>query len=552
MSKRRKERKIKERQRLVRLVLAIVGVLVVFTGIVLYRVFLYKEPITHFFPENPIFYARFNLSPSLLQARDFESLSQKFENPDVFSDFVTDFVFGSFDDEQVAISFDDVVGFIGKEVVIGNIAITEAEAVPVMVVDVRNREKAADFLAELKTKLRNRGDAIYEDQFRDETVVSVLGNREIAFSLTDDYLLIAGDESGLKKMIDIRLGSEDNLSSNPDYKRVERTLKGNQQFVFMYYDLVDISTTFLDAFQLLDQEQLLQLSLLSELPSGAVLVPDPEGFKVRILAREQNGSAEREHIDEKITSYVPHDLVSYFEGSNMAAFLEDLLVGDTSGRDESYRQGQLDVITEAIQNDYGVDLENDLFSLFKENYGVSVLRGAENERLNIALISESQFDSDEIDGNLRKLENVFIDFIVKSGIEDVEGRDFVTNEYADVSYRRLNLPEQYPLDINYFVLDNRVVFATTESAVQSIVDAQDGEVLENDRTFNDGFSRIDVSKSSELFYLEPQALFKLIEATTQFEYGALDQELRKLESLSLKTKDEKDAVFLEGFLKIND
>ena len=100
MSKRRKERKKKERQRLVRLVLAIVGILVVFTGIVLYRVFLYKEPITSFFPENPIFYARFNLSPSLLQARDFESLSQRFENPDVFTDFVTNFVFGSFDDEQ--------------------------------------------------------------------------------------------------------------------------------------------------------------------------------------------------------------------------------------------------------------------------------------------------------------------------------------------------------------------------------------------------------------------------------------------------------------------
>lgn len=553
MSSRRKERKKQEKRKLVRLVLLIVFLLICFTGFVLYKAFIYKQSITSFFPENPLFYARINLSPSFLQAKDFQSVSQKFENPDVFAEFATDFVFGSVADDQVTIDFDEVTTFVGKEVVLGNISITNTESVPVMVVDIKNHEQASDFLAQLKTKLRNRGDAVLEDTFRDEKIVSVLGNREISFSLTDDYLLIAGAESGLKKMIDVSLGSEQNLASNADYKRVERSLKGNKQFVFMYYDLVGLSTTFLDAFELLDDNQLLQLSLLDDLPSGTVLVPDAEGFKVRILAREGKSKAERKSVDERLSSYVPHDIVSYLEGSDLSGFFEGLLIGDATNTDESYRQGQLDTIKKAIQSEYGVDLDEDILSLFKENYGLALMRGVENNKINLALISETRdFADDEVLDKMSNFESIFIDFLKRSGVDDVEGRSFVTNEYSSFSYRRLNLPEKYPFDVNYFVLDRKLIFATTESALQNIIDVQSEQVLADDLVYKEGFSQVGFSNSSELFYLEPQALFKLFGDASSFEYGALDQEIRKLQSLSLKTRDEKDGVFLEGYLKIND
>lgn len=547
MSKRRKARKKKQKQRLVATVLAVVAGISLLAVFIVYTVFIRREPPATFFPENPVFYSRFDLTPSLGQARSFLEVSQKFENPEIFSDFVVDFIFGNVDRDQFNLETEDLVGWVGDEVSIGNISTSDFDTSSVMVVHVKNNEKVQEFLENLNDQLRKRGDAINEVDFRNERIVNITGRSDISYAVTRNYLLVANSESGIKKMLDVHFGVERSLDESVDYNNVEKALKGNGEMVFFYYDLLEFAITILDNLNLGGSDELLgRLGYGATLPSGFVMIPEGDGFKTRILAHEGEGG--EENFEEKLTKFVPHDLVFYLEGNNLSEFAEGILVGDAANEEDFNAKSE--GIKRAIELQYGFNIDDDLFPLMNEQYAFALLRGSEKGNVNAALILELN-DQQIAEQKVQEIENLVLEGVKQ--LTEEEGRQFTTRTYDSEEYRRLNLPNDLNFDVHYRISEGKMVLTTTEDAMKTFIDLEKGgEKLADDVLFKQSVSQVDVRKSRQLIYLEPQAGLKLVGELTPFEYGFVDQELRKLESLSLKSHNTKEGVILEGFLKIRD
>lgn len=545
MSQRRKTRKKKNKQRIVAMVLLVVAAISLLTVFIVYTVFVKRAPVASFFPENPVFYSRFNLSPSLVQAKNFLDVSERFEDPDVFVNFVTDFVFGNVDKDQFNLENEDLVGWIGGEVAIGNIATSDFDTSSVMIVHVKNKEKAGEFLDNLNDQLRKRGDAINEITFRDELVVNITGHRDISYTQTKDHLLISSGESGIKKMLDVHLGVEKSLLESIDYKNTEKALRGNKEMVFFYYDLLELSITLLDTLKLGGSDALLsKLGYGADLPSGFVLIPEGDGFKTKILAHEGEGGTQ--DFKEKLTEFIPHDPVFYLEGNSLSEFVEGLLVGDAETDED--QDAQAIGIKRAIELQYGFNIDTDLFPLLQNQYALTILRGNERGNVNAALLLDLE-DVSLAEEKLPIIEKLVIEALAQSG--DDSGKQFTQHVYDNEKYRHLNLDDSLKFDVNYKIIGDQLVITTTEEGMKTFIDLQNGgEKLSNDVLFKQSVQKVDVGKSKQLIYMEPQAGLKLLDELTPFDYGFVDQEVRKMESLTLKNHTTRDGVILEGFLKI--
>ncbi|MBU1118649.1 DUF3352 domain-containing protein [Patescibacteria group bacterium] len=553
MSKRRKEERRKKRKKVATLVVVVVVLIAAVSAVVVYNTFIARQRIESFFPNNPIFFAKVNLKPSLLQAQSILKLSEKFEDPELFSNTLSNFIFGDLQDDQFSIDTANLTNWVGDEVAAGNIVVSKLDSVPVMVVHVKNRAKAKEFLNDLTDRLERKGNAVGEEVFREEQVVKVDGNEALSYALLEkDYLLLSRDASGVKKMIDVSLGSEEQLSDSDGYKSTKRILKGDKEVVFCYFELTELVLTLMDTFQFGDDE-LLQKIGYSDLPAGFVLTPESDGFGIKILASEQNFGTEGESFKEKFVDSAPHDTIFYLEGNDMRDFLSALLVGQED--DSEVAKAQAEGIKRAIELQLGLNVDEDLFSLVQNQYALMLLRGSEDQHLNFGLLFDLQ-DLADPKASMKKIEEVLIKALkdYKAGEFD-EQTTFTSHTYERRDYRHLNMPDQYQFDVNYYIDEDKQVLmlASTESALQTLMD--DGtkdKPLGSDTLYKRNSEYIDVAKSNQIIYFEPQAAFKLVDTLTDFDYGFLNKEIRLLESMGLKTQHTKDGVIMEGFLRIKE
>lgn len=551
MSRIRKERKRKRQKKFFTLV-GITVIVIVFFGIYLvYNQFIKKEKIESFFPEKPVFYVKLNLDPTLAQGKNLLKISEKFQDKEFFTKALTNFIFGEISEDQIEIKAQELTGFVGEEVILGNISLSQLENLPSMVVKVKNPEKANEFLKNLKSKLELKGNAVSESTFREEKITKVEGSNEISYAIVSSYLLISQKESGIKKMIDVSLGKENSLDDSKEYQKIVKKTKGKNEIVFCYFDLLELTGLFMNQLKIGEGDFFEKVGYGSTAPAGLVLVPKADGFKIKLFVSSENYNKDGDNFKETIVNEVPSDLVFYLEGRDLRPFLESLIVGKDANDNEA--NSRAEGIKRAIELEFGFNVDNDFLDLFKDQYSVVLFPGNEGGKPNLAFYF-TQKDGKEAREKLLKLESTILNLLKKYKPDEFgQEREFTTHKFEEVEYRYLNLPDKYPFEVAYSTFDDKTVFALTGEAMkQATKKVSKNESLESDRLFKNNLENIEINKFRQLIYLEPQAAFKLIDETTEFDYGYLSEQTRLLESLGIKSYRTNDGLFLEGFLSLKD
>lgn len=549
MSRLRKERKRQQKSKFIMLVLAVVVGVLGLAAYLVYDRFFKREPLEVFFPEKPIFFAKIDLTPSIMEGQALLKISENFEDREFFTKAVTNFIFGDIRKEQVKIEPTDFTAWIGNEISFGNINLSQLENMPVMVVHVKNQVKAEEFLKKMLDNLRVKGNAVGEESFREQNIVQVRGNDTIAYSFDRDYLLISRESSGIKKMLDLELGAEKNLADNSDFKKTRRILKGNQAVVFAYFDLVALTTTMLHSLDLGGADFWQKIGSAANAPTGLVLVPDEKGFKIKIFAKSDSAESQKNNFKSKLTKEVPNDLVFYLEGKDLSSFIEGLLVGEEKNP-ENFK-AKAEGIKRAIELQFGFNVDRDLLELVKGQYALTLLRDRENNKPNLALILEVEKEKEAAE-KMKKLEDLLVSALKNYRKDEFNAETrFTEHQTNDLKFRYLNLPDKYNFDLNYAVLDKKIILTTTETALKNILEKKKNkEVLAENYLFKRNLDKINLSTSKQLYYLEPQALFKFIDEFTKFDYGYLSDEMRLLESFGVKSHRSDDGLVLEGYLEL--
>ncbi|MBU1166840.1 DUF3352 domain-containing protein [Patescibacteria group bacterium] len=550
MSRIRKERQRKKRNQVVVFTLIAVALLLLLGGYIVYRQFFAKKALESYVPENPVFVGRIDLMPTLSQGRELLALSEKFEDQEFFSSILTNFVFGDIRQEQIKLDQKDFTGWIGEEVLFGNIQASELKNLPIMVIRVKNRDKAAEFLSQMNDNLKVKGNVVTEEKFREQDLILVEGDNEISYALLENELLVSRGGSGVKKMIDVSLGKETSLAQNDNYQKTKKTLKGDKEMLFFYFDIFQLAGTFVNQFEIGGGDFFEKVGYAAEAPTGLVLSPQKTGFKMKMAVLGEQKGSDKENLKEKFNDEVPDDLVFYLEGKDLTEFLESLIVGQDSNSEDS--KARAEAIKRGIELELGINVDRDLLDLFKGQYALALFRDNTGGNLNLSLILE-QDDVKKAQEKMSKVEGLVIESFKRYQPEDFgDNRVFTNHQIGESEYRYLNLPEKYPLDVHYVFDEKKLILSTTETALQNTLEIDKKETLSKDHVYQNNFENVDVGKFQHLIYLEPQAGFKLVDDLTDFDYGILSKETRLLESFGIKSYQKGKNFYLEGYLKIKE
>ena len=225
------------------IVLAVVGVGgAVYFGIV--SVPWGSTPAEHsarYYPDDVLVYSWLTLNPSMGQRQEMMDIWGRFDDMRSFRNWVDDFE-DDLDDETGA-DFDDVLNWVGDEfsAAILDIDIDDGEVEAAATIAVRNRDDAADFLADWLDYWEDEQSADFDRDSINGYDVWVDEYSLQAYALTEDLLVFATTEDALEEVLD-RVAGEQNetLASDEDFIEARAVLP-DRRFASVYVDYRQVS-----------------------------------------------------------------------------------------------------------------------------------------------------------------------------------------------------------------------------------------------------------------------------------------------------------------------
>lgn len=556
MSQFRKQQK--KREQTIKKLTKISTVFVIFCLLVLGVIFFYQEFFAkklpeNFIPESPTSFISINFKRNPDQDEIIKKLGAKLGNENIFENTLKNIIFPNLNEEELDLTEEEKIkSWLGEKIGIGHIYINPQVGLSVFILDLKNQDLAKKFLQRFSDNLKKRGNVITKEAFRDTEITEISGQTQLAYAINSGYLLISLRSDGIKKIIDTRAGRFPSLGQSRDYYLTKKRVVAKSAIAFAYLDTIEfLKIIYQTASDQKNQQILNTMEALGQRKYlGLSIIPQEDGIK--ILGFTKKGS-EKELKFKKTKPFfdqkVPKDLIVSFEGKNLKPILEGLLIGGQEGA-KPEETAKKEFFFRAFELETGLNLKNDLFSPFNSRYVFILLPSS--EKIKAGLITEIKNQSDVLK-KLSKLEETTVSLLNKYVIKEESKKvNFTEHSFGKTSYRYLNLPDQYQIDISYAVLPDYLVLATSKETLEKLLAIMAGteEVLSDNLSYQNAIAQLSKKDSHQIIFIDGQNLLKFINRYIRFDYEKLDKKAKAIESLVINHEEKSTGSFFESFLKI--
>lgn len=554
MSKRIKERKKKEKRSktFFGLVVFLLTVgFVVLGGYYIYASFFAPRKIESFFPKeiSSLFLVKSNFTTD--QGDKLKELGQKFGDEKYFQNFLEDLIFPKLREQKLDMPEEKVFGWRGDFVAVGSIEVSNIENTSIFVIQVKNPSLCEEFLKILEENLANRGYIINSEEFRGKKVTTNRGLSNISYSLYDEFLLVSSKSDGVKKMIDTAGGKFASMEKDSKYFKMKKKLSEDDSVVFSYFDPLELAR----AIPILDQSNFNSVEKIGfrepDFRMGVSFIPHKNGIEAKVYNRKiysQDSKGVGKNL--KFSKKIPSDALLYLEGRDIEPFLENILLGQDDTEDPEIA---IKAMKKLVEMETSIDLDEDFFKFLDEHYAFYMLPSSAKERFDSVLLLEAD-DIGDFKEKIPSIESAVLNLISKSSINnEMSGRFFTDHSYQNISYRYLNLPDEWRIDLIMGTIEDYFFVSTSEIGAQNAIDValeRIPKTLSDNRLFKSSYNLSKDSDSDIFFFGEVQEFTKYLTQHMDFIYEDLDQKFKVLESLNITKEEKSRENYYNLFLKV--
>jgi hypothetical protein len=474
-------------------------------------------------PETEIF---MNVDLLKLQSQDFLGLVNTFieaAGDETFEDF-QDLVakLDETAEEGTDMTFsEDVQPWIGQFVGLGFMDLADTDFLSndinlYLIVEVRDKKKADDFLDKAMDKYREENDqGFIEEEYEGTTIYEVdtqYDDERLAFGRSGDLLILSTKVDTVKAVIDAKKG--DSLADSDDYKAVSAALSKDRILTFY------MSVSFLKDIQgdiglPTGIESSPELDMLNGLGMSISVVD--VGLQVDYIISYNPDEMSDEQIDsmqiepgELMTATLfPQETYLYVASMNLDTGLESLQNGLTG----IVEQEDIDEAMEIFEEQYGINPQTDLFPYLDGEFAIGILessKGLVAEQLGIPLTLLIVVESSDPDGLLNAAEKI------AQGLEDTGQFDVLQTESNGIHLFELRDPFYDESAFIYAVKDN-ILFITFDA--MTIEDAYGDRVsLDQYSRYKDGWDAFP-KDMRPMMYMDIEGIYRFVTV----ELGELSQ-----------------------------
>jgi hypothetical protein len=467
------------------------------------------ENTAQYFPDDVLAYSWFTLNPGDGQREEMLDIWNRFDELDGFHDAVQDLL----DElrEETDIDFEeDILPWIGPDMSAALLDIGSFDPSAVAIVGVRDASAAADFMDLLIDYGEEEGSDFIDDSEGDFDIW-LDSNNEGHFALSNNWLVVATDEDALFDTLDMISGNGGrSLANNPDFQEAQAALP-DRRFASVYADYAGIGDELgagsgfglipygVDSFGIETPEWVamsfqwvdrgLVVDMVSPTTTDSGLEIADLDNPARVLPADTLGfvaSAFDPSVDNwrnALGDYPVGDLWFLAEALDEIDYgLSDFGVGGLTVDPDDSLADVLDTVIDVVANATGVDLELD----FMDYLGGEIIIGVrefdfqevaddpETKAVDAMAMISYRSDSQR---DLQDTMDVVVELVEEYsfGVVSAEPVDVGAEDDAIV----LNLDALGFSDIAYspgYVLhDGYMTLASTEDALVTIVDVQNGD-----------------------------------------------------------------------------
>lgn len=528
---------------------AILGLLA-FGVFYLYQEFFAKKPPESFIPENPTSFVSINFKRTPDQEEIIKALEKRLGSENLFENTIKGMIFPDLSEEELALPEEEKIkSWLGEKIGVGHIYVSPTVSLSVFILELKNQDLAEKFLQTFSANLQKKGNVVSTKSFRNTEVTTVTGQTELAFAIKTGYLLISSRSDGIEKMIDVKDGRFSSLAKSRDYYLTKNKVKAKKALAFAYLDTFEFLKILYQATNAQDKDIFTRLEALkSKNYLGLSVIPQEDGLKITgFTKKEADENRESKTTKPFFDKKIPKDLIVSFEGKDLRPFLEDLLAGQDLKAEEAAKK---ELIFRAFELETGLNLKEDLFSLFGDQYSIILLPSLDKIEAGLIAKINSKLDPSK---KLGKIEETTADLLNKYIIKDENKKvNFTEHSIKETKYRYLNLPDQYQVDIAYALLPDYLVLATSKETLENLLETLTGQkdALSQNESYQNALKKLSVKKTNQIIFVDARNLLKFANHYIHFDYEKLDKRIKEIDSLIISHEDKRQGSFFECFLKI--
>lgn len=553
MSYLRKQKKQEKRfKKLIPLGITLIILCLLSLGIFfIYQEFFAKKPPESFIPYDPISFTTINLKQKPDQNEIIKKLGKRLGDENLLEDAIKSIIFPDINEDELNLPEEEKIkSWIGEKISLSSFKVSSTQTASAFILELKNPQLTKNFLNKFETNLQKRGNVAETENFRNNIVTSIKGNTEISFSIVSDYLLISQKPDGVKKMIDTRDGRFDSLREARNYYLTKRKIKAKKSLAFGYFDTLEfIKIIYNLATKNSDPDIISKLETLKKRDYlGISIVPEENGARIIGFTKKDNSNAKsNEKTKISLDKMIADDIVTSFEGKNLKPFLENIIFGEENLKDNT--AGKKELIKRSMQLETGLDVDRDFLSFFEGQYIFALF--SSSEKIDAGLIIDIK-NKPEVKEKIGKTENTIVDLLNKYIFKDNKV-NFTDHSYNNIKYRYLNLPDNFNIDANYAIVSNYLILATSEKALQKIIDGINGTIdknLSKNISYQTSFNKFKRKEPHQLIFIDIQNLLKFANKYIKFDYEKLDSKAKQLNTLEIIHEEKEDGNFFDSFLEI--
>lgn len=388
-------------------------------------------------PDDTMIYVRFDTS----EKKDSGQMSRL-----AMGDLADQF-WKSFANQNPYFSYEeDIRSWLGNELVLAKASPDLVDPF-VVFAEVGDQKEAVQTIKKLKERMGGRGGELAKETYKGVDIYNLKGLFNMSGGYIKGYFVLSTNPKSVKDVVDVAVGDKKSLDQNSEFRNLKQNLKNKNNRFLVALALKEALEATTASLGTTERLMVKQLDLPKKLMLGVAI--RNEGADLRL--QTYLGSAliaNWETASTKLMSSVPQEALAYFEGRNLARVLISWVSQD-------------------------MDLNPESLNWLTGEYA-AVWLPREDKKSSLGMIIEVA-DQDVAQIKMKAAEPALILALNKLGIKGAgDFRDATTNQMPS---RYASFNEGLAMDINYAVLDNKIIIATSQSGLSDLMDAARGNRL---------------------------------------------------------------------------
>ncbi|GEM_PF-6490832 len=381
---------------------------------------------------------------------------------------------------------DDVKPWLGDEVVLTKASSDQLDPF-VLLAEVGDKQKALETVEKMEEKMAGGEGEVNTVRYKGVDVYQVEDPVMISGCYYKGYVIMSTKIENVKNIIDVGNGDAPAIDGVKQFKKLSDNLSdGENRSLLVALRLREALEATTSTLGVSSQLFVKRLDFPEEMMLGLGIWPETEGLEIKTYLGTARLESLKNIEESHLSGTMPQDAIIYYEGEDFAS-----------------------VVSEFFGN---VDVNEKALSWASGSYAASLIPQSGDKKSAIALAIEVE-DEELAKAKIREAEPVLIGSLASLGITgDLEFKD---GEASGVATRYVSFSEGVAMDLNYAVSGDKLLFATSKSALETLLDVDASNIasLADNDDFAETLSKTKASRQIGFLFLQTSGLTDLLSPT---------------------------------------